>query len=88
MFFDIAGGDDDGWFRVQTNYDHWTPPPKSDDRRDPANKGMHALDRNPTFGGMWGVLSTPPVYRFSTIHTDVVFPAQGDYRSWARHFPK
>jgi hypothetical protein len=26
------------WFLVQTNYDHWLPPPENDDRRDPAER--------------------------------------------------
>nr|DBA28762.1 TPA: hypothetical protein GDO54_009065 [Pyxicephalus adspersus] len=30
------------WFRVETNYDHWTPPPPSDDRRTPAIKALNA----------------------------------------------
>ena len=25
----------DGWYRLQTNYDHWNPTPKADDRRTP-----------------------------------------------------
>lgn len=80
--------DDDGWFRLETNYDHWEAPPAKDDRRDPAIRGMRKLDGKPTFEGLWNVLSTHPVYNPSTIHTDVVFPAQGDYRTYARHYPK
>uniref|UniRef100_A0A8C5UTT5 N-acylethanolamine acid amidase n=1 Tax=Microcebus murinus TaxID=30608 RepID=A0A8C5UTT5_MICMU len=31
------------WFRVETNYDHWKPAPKSDDRRTPAIKALNAI---------------------------------------------
>ncbi|XP_021116709.1 N-acylethanolamine-hydrolyzing acid amidase isoform X2 [Heterocephalus glaber] len=30
------------WFRVETNYDHWKPVPKTDDRRTPAIKALNA----------------------------------------------
>ena len=32
-----------GWFILQTNYDHWETPPASDDRRTPGEKHMAAL---------------------------------------------
>ena len=28
------------WFLLETNYDHWEPPPSSDDRRDPGIRAM------------------------------------------------
>jgi hypothetical protein len=49
---------------------------------------MRALNHAPNFEGMWDVLSTAPVYNPSTIHTDLVFPSEGDYRSYVRHYPK
>ncbi|XP_043917161.1 N-acylethanolamine-hydrolyzing acid amidase isoform X2 [Protopterus annectens] len=30
------------WYRVETNYDHWTTPPPYDDRRTPAIKALNA----------------------------------------------
>mmetsp|Transcript_54094 Transcript_54094/g.93145 ORF Transcript_54094/g.93145 Transcript_54094/m.93145 type:complete len:406 (-) Transcript_54094:612-1829(-) len=33
----------DDWFCVETNYDHWEPVPKADDRNGPANDMMHSL---------------------------------------------
>ena len=27
----------DGWFRLETNYDHWNPVPTADDRRTPGD---------------------------------------------------
>merc|ERR1719382_2218716 len=32
-----------GWFRLQTNYDHWKEPPTADNRRDPGNANMESL---------------------------------------------
>uniref|UniRef100_A0A3Q4NAB0 N-acylethanolamine-hydrolyzing acid amidase-like n=1 Tax=Neolamprologus brichardi TaxID=32507 RepID=A0A3Q4NAB0_NEOBR len=31
-----------GWFRVETNFDHWLPPPAKDHRREAANKALNA----------------------------------------------
>ena len=39
-------GTDNRWFLVETNYDHWNPPPKDDDRRDPANKLMNSVGQS------------------------------------------
>lgn len=82
-----GGGDGDGWFRVETNYDHWKSVPSSDDRRAPADAAMRSLDAQPTFEGLWKVLNTHPVYNVNTIHTDLAFPADGEYRSFARVYP-
>jgi hypothetical protein len=30
------------WYLLETNYDHWTPPPASDDRRTPGMRAMNA----------------------------------------------
>jgi len=61
---------DGRWFLVETNYDHWEPPPKSDDRRDPAIKGMNEMGRaglSPS--SLFHVLSTFPVMNNETIYT-------------------
>uniref|UniRef100_A0A671RL84 N-acylethanolamine-hydrolyzing acid amidase n=1 Tax=Sinocyclocheilus anshuiensis TaxID=1608454 RepID=A0A671RL84_9TELE len=34
------------WYRVETNYDHWLPAPKQDDRRDVAMKALNATGQN------------------------------------------
>nr|XP_014351031.1 PREDICTED: N-acylethanolamine-hydrolyzing acid amidase-like isoform X3 [Latimeria chalumnae] len=31
------------WYRVETNYDHWTTPPPFDDRRTPAIKALNII---------------------------------------------
>mmetsp|Transcript_34036 Transcript_34036/g.55228 ORF Transcript_34036/g.55228 Transcript_34036/m.55228 type:complete len:382 (+) Transcript_34036:2-1147(+) len=74
------------WFRVETNYDHDSPPPATDDRRDPAVRAMEAIGRdNISLAALWEVLSSPPVFNKHTIHTDLLVSAWGEYRSYKRH---
>ncbi|NXK63613.1 NAAA amidase, partial [Sylvietta virens] len=40
---DPLGG---AWFRVETNYDHWTTPPPFDDRRTAAIKALNATGQH------------------------------------------
>ncbi|XP_072178589.1 N-acylethanolamine-hydrolyzing acid amidase-like [Diadema setosum] len=64
---DVADG---RWFLLETNYDHWVPPPASDDRRDPGNKAMRAVgQKNINNKTLWGVLTTPLVLNNSTVYT-------------------
>ncbi|CAH2301494.1 N-acylethanolamine-hydrolyzing acid amidase isoform X1 [Pelobates cultripes] len=50
------------WFHVETNYDHWTNPPPTDDRRTPAIKAMNATGQaNITLDSLYKVLSVTPV---------------------------
>ncbi len=74
------------WFLVETNYDHWVSPPARDNRRDPAIKGMNALTRSGlSWGGLYDVLSTPPVLNNGTMYT-VVMSADlpSIYTTWIR----
>ncbi|KFO35061.1 N-acylethanolamine-hydrolyzing acid amidase [Fukomys damarensis] len=51
------------WFRVETNYDHWKPVPKTDDRRTPAIKALNATGQaNLSLEVLFQVLSVFPVY--------------------------
>ena len=76
----------DRWFLVETNYDHWVPPPASDNRRDPAIKAVNELTRlGIGWGGLYSVLSTPPVLNNGTIYTVIMsadLPAL--YTTWIR----
>lgn len=36
---------------------------------------------------MWNVLSTPPTFNANTIHTDLISPAWGEYRTYKRNGP-
>jgi N-acylethanolamine-hydrolysing acid amidase len=52
----------ESWYLLETNYDHWLPPPDSDDRRTPGMKAMNAtgqVNLNPTT--LLNVLSIDPV---------------------------
>ena len=75
------------WFLVETNYDHWKPPPDDDDRRDPAIKAMKEMSRaglNAT--SLFKVMSTPPVLNSGTTFTVVMSAASPEiYNSWVRN---
>ena len=48
----------DGWFRLQTNYDHWNPVPTADDRRTPGKESMRAMGRpGLSSQALWKVLA-------------------------------
>ena len=75
------------WYVVETNYDHWQPPPADDDRRDPAIKAMNETTRaglTPT--SLFKVMSTPPVLNNRTAYTVVMSAGMPEiYSSWIRH---
>ena len=75
------------WFLLETNYDHWTTPPSSDDRRDPGNIAMEAMTRAKANGnGLYNVLSTPPVLNRLTTSTVVMSAANPYlYTTWIQH---
>ena len=74
------------WFLVETNYDHWETPPKSDDRRDPAIKAMNQMgQKNLAVKGLFKVMSTQPVLNNSTTFTCIMsakFPSI--FTAWKR----
>ncbi len=74
------------WYLVETNYDHWEPPPSSDDRRDPAIKAMNETGRANINGpALFNVLSTPPVLNNGTSYTAIMSASiPGLYNTWIR----
>ncbi|XP_005555087.4 N-acylethanolamine-hydrolyzing acid amidase isoform X2 [Macaca fascicularis] len=67
------------WFRVETNYDHWKPAPKRDDRRTPAIKALNATGQaNLSLEALFQVLSVVPVYNNLTIYTTVMSASSPD----------
>jgi hypothetical protein len=59
----------DGWFRLQTNYDHWNPVPAADDRRNPGVTMMKAVGQaGLSTASMWHVITSFPVFNH---HTDL-----------------
>lgn len=78
--------DTDGWFMVETNYDHWHSAPVFDDRRDIARKRLKAIGgADISLGGVWNVLSVAPVLAPTTLTTHLVDIAAGEHRAYHRH---
>lgn len=74
------------WYVLETNYDHWKNPPKSDDRRDPGIKAMNAMGRsNINATTLFKVLSTEPVLNSGTTYTTVMSPMTGVYNTVIRN---
>ena len=75
--------DPNSWFRVETNFDHWTP--VQDGRRLKANELMKGITQhNVNLSGLYSVLSTPPVLAKDTIYTAQMVPATGYYTAYLR----
>eukprot|EP01065_Artemidia_motanka_P049427 TRINITY_DN8189_c0_g1_i1.p1 TRINITY_DN8189_c0_g1~~TRINITY_DN8189_c0_g1_i1.p1 ORF type:complete len:427 (+),score=166.66 TRINITY_DN8189_c0_g1_i1:339-1619(+) len=71
-----------GWFRLQTNYDRWTQPPKADDRRTPGDNNMEALGRaGVSVPGVYGVMMKWPTFNYHTDHTCMFVVADGVYNT-------
>ena len=84
-----AGGN---WYVVQTNTDHWKTAPiipiLDTSRRKTAAKKLEEIGSdNIDLHGLWHVLSTVPVFNYLTIHTDLIVPAWGEYKTYKRFGP-
>ena len=67
------------WYVLETNYDHWGPPPADDDRRDPGMKAMNSTGRAAISPDtLFTVLSTPPVLNDGTTYTNIMSAATPD----------
>ena len=75
------------WYLVETNYDHWVPPPSDDNRRDPAINAMNNMTREKLgYNSLISVLSTPPVLNDGTTYTVFMSAAVPElYHTWVRH---
>jgi hypothetical protein len=74
------------WFEVETNYDHWNPPPWYDNRRDPANDHMNQLGQNQLSQiTLLDILSQKPTLNLQTTYSIIAHPATGYYQSYARY---
>ncbi|XP_062575232.1 N-acylethanolamine-hydrolyzing acid amidase-like [Saccostrea cucullata] len=76
------------WFEVETNYDHWVPPPSSDNRRDPAVNLMNKIGpKNITVETLMSVMSLPPVLNKKTTYTIVMSAAKPELTVvYVRHY--
>ncbi|KAH9491918.1 Acid ceramidase [Bulinus truncatus] len=71
------------WYILQTNYDHWNPPPIIDDRRTPAHKCMNQMgQKNVGFPGLFNVLSTQPVLNKGTTYTALMKVSTGELETY------
>lgn len=67
---------------VETNYDHWLPPPSDDNRRDPALRRLNATDpSNYGPGSLYTILSTSPNLNSQTVYTTVMEIATNYYKT-------
>lgn len=68
-----------GWYRVETNFDHWQPPPKHDHRREVANKALNATGQeNINMETLYKVMSLYPVCNGITVYTTTMSAATPD----------
>ncbi|XP_034554313.1 N-acylethanolamine-hydrolyzing acid amidase-like [Notolabrus celidotus] len=64
------------WYRVETNFDHWRPPPARDHRREAASKALNATGQEHiNMKTLYQVLSLFPVCNGITIYTTVMSAA-------------
>ncbi|KAJ8006045.1 hypothetical protein DPEC_G00124190 [Dallia pectoralis] len=65
-----------GWFRVETNFDHWLIPPAVDPRRDVAIKALNATGQDHiNMNTLFKVLSVNPVCNRITVYTTTMSAA-------------
>jgi len=76
--------DEDRWFEVETNYDHWVP--AKDPRRHAAEAIIEKIgNKTMSLSGIMEALSTPPVVNSQTTYTTLMMPANGNYTTWVRN---
>lgn len=81
-FWGLNASDPDGWFRLQTNYDHWNPVPKADDRRTPGVAHMKAMGESGVDEkALLAIMEMYPTFNFHTDYTAIMDPATGLYDS-------
>ncbi|XP_040014414.1 N-acylethanolamine-hydrolyzing acid amidase-like [Xiphias gladius] len=65
-----------GWYRVETNFDHWLPPPARDHRREAANEALNATGQDHiNMNTLFQVLSLYPVCNGITVYTTTMSAA-------------
>ncbi|XP_039263558.2 N-acylethanolamine-hydrolyzing acid amidase-like [Styela clava] len=75
------------WYLLETNYDPWTKPPASDDRRNVAIKLMNSIgQQNMDVDKLYNVLSTPPILNDGTTFTTLMSARNASvYHTVIRH---
>eukprot|EP00618_Florenciella_parvula_P017955 CAMPEP_0119509216 /NCGR_PEP_ID=MMETSP1344-20130328/28571_1 /TAXON_ID=236787 /ORGANISM="Florenciella parvula, Strain CCMP2471" /LENGTH=430 /DNA_ID=CAMNT_0007546029 /DNA_START=81 /DNA_END=1373 /DNA_ORIENTATION=- len=70
-----------GWYRLETNYDHWQDVPSADDRRTPGYANMEAVGKDSinTANLFSDVMTVWPTYNPHTDITCIMSAKYGDY---------
>ena len=78
-----ATSSNDGWYRLQTNYDHWNPVPKADDRRTPGELNMDKMGQSFTSLDTLfkDVIHVWPTYNHHTDYTVMMSASDNSYES-------
>jgi hypothetical protein len=81
---DLRTIDEDNWFIIQSNYDHWLPQPKDDDRYTPIIKRFEDLGQeNIDEDILFQLMTLPPTFRTTTLLTVVANPSAGYWKGTA-----
>ncbi|KAM8757476.1 N-acylethanolamine-hydrolyzing acid amidase-like [Acanthopagrus schlegelii] len=71
-----------GWYRVETNYDHWLPTPARDQRKEAAEKALNATGQDHiSMETLYQVLSLYPVCNEITVYTTTMMAAKPEMYS-------
>lgn len=77
---------ENGWYVLQTNYDHWNKPPFYDDRRTPAIKCLNKMtQKNASFAGVFNILSTQPNLNKLTAYTALMEAKTGKLETYLQY---
>jgi len=84
----LGGSQNDSWFLLQTNHDHWLPSPPGDHRTDVGMRAMDAIgpDRI-SLENLYEVLSTKPLLNAQTTYTTSMAPYNATYSTYMRICP-
>eukprot|EP01130_Rhizamoeba_saxonica_P016736 TRINITY_DN7795_c0_g1_i2.p1 TRINITY_DN7795_c0_g1~~TRINITY_DN7795_c0_g1_i2.p1 ORF type:complete len:386 (+),score=75.02 TRINITY_DN7795_c0_g1_i2:165-1322(+) len=73
------------WYLLETNYDHWTQPPSTDNRRKYGLEYMDKLGKNGvTSKSMYELISKWPLNNFETAYTAVMSPKEETFDLYIR----
>ena len=84
---DIRNIDEENWFIVQSNYDHWLPQPVDDDRYNPVVKRIEDIGQeNIDEEVLYHLMTLEPTFRTTTLLTVVSSPSSGYWNAtgWLR----
>ncbi|OWF55629.1 acid ceramidase-like [Mizuhopecten yessoensis] len=78
-----------GWYVLETNYDHWEAPLFLDNRRTPAHHCMgNMTQQGVSIKGLHNVLSSRPVLNKLTTYTALMQVDSGHLEAWLQYCPE